>query len=100
MLIFLPSAVVKLLIDGAFSYHPINAEFHVFYHELYYHSVLSLQKGITELVHEQMTNQLSASQALITAAIFSRSKAICTVGIRNRQVYWISKKSIDADAQM
>ena len=61
MLIFLPSAVVKLLIDGAFSYHPINAEFHVFYHELYYHSVLSLQKGITELVHEQMTNQLSAS---------------------------------------
>ena len=61
MLIFLPSAVVKLLIDGAFSYHPINAEFHVFYHELYNHSFLSLQKGITELVHEKMTNQLSAS---------------------------------------
>ena len=25
----------QLLMDGAFSYHPINAEFHVFYHELY-----------------------------------------------------------------
>ena len=35
MLIFLLSTVVKLLMDGALSYHPINVEFHVFYHELY-----------------------------------------------------------------
>ena len=25
----------QLQMDGAFSNHPINAEFHVFYHELY-----------------------------------------------------------------
>ena len=35
MLIFLLSAVVKLLMDGAFTYHPINAEIHVFYHEFH-----------------------------------------------------------------
>ena len=45
MLNFLPSAVVKLLLDGAFSYHPKDAEFHIFYHESYNHSFLSLQKG-------------------------------------------------------
>ena len=75
MLIFLPSAVVKLLIDGAFSYHPINAEFHVFYYELYYHSVLSLQKGITELVHEQMTNQLSASSGFNNCRHFLKEQS-------------------------
>ena len=35
MLIFLLSAVVKLLMDGAFSFDPINAEFYVFYYELH-----------------------------------------------------------------
>ena len=35
MLIFLLSAVAKLLMDGPFNYHPISVEFHVFYHELY-----------------------------------------------------------------
>ena len=74
------------------------------------HSFLSLQniffvnkskikyweKGITELAHEQMTNQLSASQALIAAAILLRSaqpvrKALCAVGIRNPQDFELNK---------
>ena len=35
MLIFLLSAVVKLLMDGAFTCDPINVEFYAFYYELY-----------------------------------------------------------------
>ena len=34
MLIFLPFAAFKFLMDGAFSQHPTDEDFHVFYHEL------------------------------------------------------------------
>ena len=76
MLIFPSSALLKLLIDGAFSYHPINAEFHIFYHESYNHSFLSLQKGIPELVRKQMTNQLSASSGTNNSCHFLKEQSI------------------------
>ena len=76
MLNFLPSAVVKLLLDGAFSYHPKDAEFHIFYHESYNHSFLSLQKGIPELVRKQMTNQLSASSGTSNSRHFLKEQSI------------------------
>ena len=82
MLNFLPSAVVRLQLDGAFSYHPIDAEFHVFYHESYNHSFLSLQKGITELVHKQMTNRLSASSGTNNSRHFLKEQSI----MRSRDV--------------
>ena len=76
MLIFPSSALLKLLIDGGFSYHPINAEFHIFYHESYNHSFLSLQKGIPELVRKQMTNQLSASSGTNNSCHFLKEQSI------------------------
>ena len=76
MLIFPSSALLKLLIDGAFSYHPINAEFHVFYHESYNHSFLFLQKGIPELVRKQVTNQLSASSGINNSRHFLKEQSI------------------------
>ena len=59
-------------------------------------NIANWTKGITELVYEQITNQLSASSDLITAAILSKSaqptrKALCSVGILNRKDFEINR---------
>ena len=114
--------------DGAFSYHLINVEFHVFYHESYNPKlsfssnyifrkqikklyIADWTKGITELVYEQIKNQLSASSGPDNSRHFVEERTTHAQSVMlsrdkqlerlwNWQFNWISKNSIDADAQM